>query len=58
MKKECIAMQKVYVKYPVRYVVRGLLRTAAYAKETKQWPTYNKAIREMYRVYPTREATS
>jgi len=43
--------------YPVRYVVRQLLRTASYAKETRQWSTYNKAIREVYRVYPTRELT-
>ena len=41
--------------YPIRYVVRGLLRTAAYAKETRQWPTYNEAVRELRRVHPQRE---
>ena len=51
-------MQKVYVKYPVRYVVRGLLRTAAYAKETRQRHTYNEAARALRRVHPTREATT
>ena len=51
-------MQQLHIKYPVRYVVRGLLRTAAYAKETRQWSTYNEAVREMRRVYKTREMTA
>ena len=45
----------VRVSYPVRATIRGLLRTAAYAKEPRQFPLYRECVFELRETIKKRE---